>query len=114
MRIRLRLLSVIVAASVSFGSFHFTSNAQNQRTAQVDLLILHGKVIDGSGKGARKADVGIRGDRIVFVGDAKKAKIEATHDRCDWIDRRAGIHRSTYAHACGTFPILNANRTKLT
>jgi N-acyl-D-amino-acid deacylase len=37
-----------------------------------DLLIINGKVIDGSGKSPRRADVGIRGDRIVFIGDAKK------------------------------------------
>ena len=37
---------------------------------QLDLLIIHGRLVDGSGSKARKADVGIRGDRIVFVGDA--------------------------------------------
>ncbi len=40
--------------------------------AQLDLLILHGKVVDGSGKKTRTADIGIHGDRIVFVGDAGK------------------------------------------
>ena len=41
---------------------------------ELDLLILHGKLVDGSGKRPRMADVGIRGDRIAFVGDATKAK----------------------------------------
>ena len=45
---------------------------------QVDILIVHGKLVDGSGRKARTADVGIRGDRIVFVGDARKADILAT------------------------------------
>lgn len=45
---------------------------------QVDILIVHGKLVDGSGRKARTADVGIRGDRIVFVGDARKANILAT------------------------------------
>jgi N-acyl-D-aspartate/D-glutamate deacylase len=44
---------------------------------KLDLLIINGRVIDGSGKGARKADVGIGGDRIAFVGDAKKLHLEA-------------------------------------
>jgi N-acyl-D-aspartate/D-glutamate deacylase len=44
---------------------------------QVDILILHGKLVDGSGRKARKADVAIRGDRIVFVGDAQKSRITA-------------------------------------
>jgi N-acyl-D-aspartate/D-glutamate deacylase len=39
----------------------------------VDLLIRHGTVYDGSGGAARHVDVGIRGDRIVFVGDASRA-----------------------------------------
>jgi len=44
---------------------------------QVDILIVHGKLVDGSGRKARSADVGIRGDRIVFVGDARKANLNA-------------------------------------
>src|SRR5260370_36372611 len=44
---------------------------------QLDLLILHGKLVDGSGKKPRTADVGIRGDRIVFVADARKAHLDA-------------------------------------
>ena len=45
---------------------------------QLDILILHGKLVDGSGNKPRVADVGIRDDRIVFVGDAAKAKLAAT------------------------------------
>jgi N-acyl-D-amino-acid deacylase len=44
---------------------------------ELDLLILHGKLVDGSGKKPRMADVGIRGDRIAFVGDATKANLTA-------------------------------------
>jgi N-acyl-D-amino-acid deacylase len=43
----------------------------------VDLLILHGNLVDGSGKKPRRADVGIRGDRIVFIGDARRVHLEA-------------------------------------
>ena len=44
---------------------------------QVDLLIRGGTVIDGSGAPARRADVGIRGDRITFVGDASAGRVAA-------------------------------------
>ncbi len=44
---------------------------------EVDILIVHGRVVDGSGRKPRMADVGIRGDRIVFVGDASKQHIAA-------------------------------------
>jgi len=44
--------------------------AQSQQN--FDVLIVHGKVIDGSGSDARPADVGIRGEQIVFVGNSSK------------------------------------------
>jgi N-acyl-D-aspartate/D-glutamate deacylase len=44
----------------------------------VDLLIRGGTLVDGSGSAPRTADVGIRGDRIVFVGDATTAKLSGT------------------------------------
>jgi N-acyl-D-aspartate/D-glutamate deacylase len=34
--------------------------------------------VDGTGGAARRADVGVRGDRIVFVGDAARARVRAT------------------------------------
>jgi len=42
-------------------------HAQNR---QVDVIILGGTVVDGTGASARRADVGILADRIVFVGNA--------------------------------------------
>src|SRR5438874_2926260 len=77
MRFRFHLLAVVITASVALSVSQFVSSAQKQTPETLDLLILHGKLVDGSGKGARKADVGIRGDRIVFVGDAQKTKLEA-------------------------------------
>lgn len=43
----------------------------------VDLLVRGGTVYDGSGGGPRRVDVGIRGDRIVFVGNAAQAGVVA-------------------------------------
>ncbi|MFM7273527.1 MAG: D-aminoacylase, partial [Gammaproteobacteria bacterium] len=34
-----------------------------------DLLLLNGTVIDGSGSPGRVADVGVRGDRVVALGE---------------------------------------------
>ncbi len=44
----------------------------------VDLLVRGGTVVDGTGSAARTADIGIKGDRIVFVGDAATSKITGT------------------------------------
>jgi len=44
----------------------------------VDILIQGGQLIDGTDAAARSADVGLRADRIVFVGDSAKAGIRAS------------------------------------
>ncbi len=41
---------------------------------RLDLLLRGGLVLDGTGAPPRRADVGIAGDRIVFVGDASGLK----------------------------------------
>jgi N-acyl-D-aspartate/D-glutamate deacylase len=58
---------------------NFTSSAVGTSApfVQADILIVHGKLVDGSGRKPREADVAIQGDRIVFVGDARKANISA-------------------------------------
>ena len=42
--------------------------------ATFDVIVRHGMVYDGSGAPARRADVGIRGDRVTVVGDLSGAK----------------------------------------
>ncbi len=56
-----------------------TSSSQNRSAApeRVDLLLVHGTLIDGSGSEARPGDVGIRGDRIAFVGDSDRTPVRA-------------------------------------
>lgn len=48
-----------------------------QQATTVDVLIRGGTVYDGSGAAPRITDLGIRGDRIVFVGDAAAANVSA-------------------------------------
>jgi len=49
--------------------------AAAQPTEEVDLLIANGKVVDGTGSPWRQANVAIKGDTIVYVGNAPvKAK----------------------------------------
>ncbi|MBN2467401.1 MAG: D-aminoacylase [Deltaproteobacteria bacterium] len=43
---------------------------QERGKAVYDILIKDGFVIDGTGEGGKKRDIGIAGDRIVFIGDA--------------------------------------------
>lgn len=70
------LLIFMVAAS-RFAPLAGQSGTPAQ-VLQVDLLIQGGKIVDGSGSAPTRGDVGIRGDRIVFIGNAKKAGLKAT------------------------------------
>src|SRR5689334_15634786 len=71
------IFAFLLGISVCLCSTWFTAPQHAADDDHLDILILHGKLVDGSGKKPRVADVGIRGDRIVFVGDAAKANLTA-------------------------------------
>jgi dihydroorotase/N-acyl-D-amino-acid deacylase len=50
------------------------------RQPDYDVLIVNGTVMDGSGSPGVRADVAVQGDRIVKVGDLKKARARKTID----------------------------------
>ncbi len=54
------------------------STTATGQSLQVDLLLRRGKVLDGSGTQPRVTDIGIQGERIVFIGDAVRAHVSAT------------------------------------
>lgn len=66
---RMRVGSILVGALVGASVVH----AQ----ARVDVLIRGGTLIDGTGAPGRRADIGVRGDRIQFVGDAASTRLTA-------------------------------------
>jgi N-acyl-D-aspartate/D-glutamate deacylase len=57
-----------------------TASAQKSAAPQLDLILRNGSLIDGSGAPAIHADLGIAGDRIVFVGDARNYTAKRTID----------------------------------
>ncbi|MFL5614425.1 MAG: amidohydrolase family protein [Gemmatimonadaceae bacterium] len=65
---RHRILALAAVGFTSAVAFH-------RSREDADLLLRGGTVIDGTGAPARVADVALRGDRIIFVGDAAKANI---------------------------------------
>jgi N-acyl-D-aspartate/D-glutamate deacylase len=83
MALRYRLLVVVllsiaaVAAGASPCSRAIGPTEVRSQLMALDLLIRGGQVLDGSGASAVSADIGIRDDRIVFVGDAAKARLTA-------------------------------------
>jgi N-acyl-D-amino-acid deacylase len=70
----LLVVTILIAASL-FAVGRDASAGSAQETTRVDLLIRRGKVIDGSGSAAIQVDIGIKDDRIIFVGDAAKFNI---------------------------------------
>jgi hypothetical protein len=59
-----------------FGLFAVATLVQG--TDSVDVLVRSGTVYDGSGTAGRVTDVGIRGDRIVFIGDGSRVRAGRT------------------------------------
>jgi N-acyl-D-amino-acid deacylase len=77
----MRSALALVLALTCTGAAPPRNNAPAQpRGAQYDIRILHGDVIDGSGKPRVRADVGIRGDTIVAIGDLTNAASGITID----------------------------------
>jgi len=69
---RNRVLSAVAAVLISL--------AAHAHAQELDLIVRGGTVVDGSGSPGRRADIGIKGDRIVFVGDAGKQAAKRTID----------------------------------
>ncbi|MBW1717751.1 MAG: amidohydrolase family protein [Deltaproteobacteria bacterium] len=57
----------------------FTSSCK-QTTPGYDIIILNGKIIDGSGGPSFQGDIGITGDTIVAVGDLSEKTAAKTID----------------------------------
>lgn len=85
------------------------------KVGKVDTLIRGGSVIDGTGSAASKADVGITGDRITFVGDAAAAGIQAdrTIDATGLIVAPGFIDPHTHTAADLSSPKQNSNQAYL-
>src|SRR3954470_15860013 len=72
----LRAMRKLLAVAVIFASTAFAQTAP-----QFDVLIRNGRVFDGSGNPWFRADIGIVGDRITFIGPAdEKATAKQTID----------------------------------
>jgi hypothetical protein len=80
-----RSLSLILAASAVLTSHSFAQD--------LDLIVRGGVLIDGSGSPATKADIGIKGDRIVFVGNGAGRKARPRAGGAE-----AAVHKASPAH----------------
>lgn len=100
----------------AFDFFERNLKTAKPKTAKVDTLIRGGSVIDGTGSPATKADVGIIGDRVSFVGDAAAAGVTADRviDATGLIVSPGFIDPHTHADEELFSPQRNANLPFLT
>jgi N-acyl-D-amino-acid deacylase len=83
-RMRRIVFAVIVLMScLGAVAGHPVTAAQNAVQQPFDILIKNGRVLDGSGNPWRRADIGIRGDRIVAVGTLTGATATTVVDAKD-------------------------------
>jgi N-acyl-D-amino-acid deacylase len=61
-------------------TFPLTAVAQVSRPADFDFLIKGGTVYDGTGRAARRVDVGIKGDRITAIGNLSETRARTVID----------------------------------
>jgi N-acyl-D-amino-acid deacylase len=70
-------LSFVVFTVMLLFSFLPTTSSS---TAEYDLVIRDGTIVDGSGRPRYQADIGIKGDRIARIGNLQTAKAARTID----------------------------------
>ncbi|MFC2132949.1 amidohydrolase family protein [Bacteroidota bacterium] len=96
--LRIRVIIFLLA------SITLLLSCQNEKNIQFDILIMNGKIIDGSGSPAIKADIGIKAEKILKIGNLKGYKADTIidaanlivtpgfidiHTHCDWgIDQK--------------------------
>ena len=76
----IRKTLTLLLALVLISSASLAQGRQDATSATFDAIIRGGMVYDGSGRAPRRADVGIKGDRIAAVGNLKAAKAPAIID----------------------------------
>jgi N-acyl-D-amino-acid deacylase len=78
----MRFLARAAAALIVVAASGCATTQRSDAPGRYDLLIRNGTLYDGSGGTPVKADIGIRGDRIVSIGDLSRAsarrKVDAT------------------------------------
>ena len=70
-------INYVWLATLFFVSAYAESTSKHSETQQIDTLIINGKVLDGSGNPWTMKDIGIKNDKIVFIGNSKHASLAA-------------------------------------
>lgn len=77
------LIKITIALSIA--AMLLVTTTSSTQTAEFDILIKNGQIIDGSGKPRYRADLAIKGDRIMRIGELPNATAARTIDARDMI-----------------------------
>lgn len=105
--ISVRFALALSTGAVAFSALFFANASARQQS--MDVLITGATVYDGSGGAARTVDVGIRGDRIVFMGTATKTTAATTKIDAKGLIVSPGFI-DPHTHTYEGLPKLNATR----
>jgi dihydroorotase/N-acyl-D-amino-acid deacylase len=75
-----------------------------ESTSPYDIIIVNGTVYDGSGSAPQKADIGIRGEHIVRIGDLSKESSAVRIDASNLVVAPGFIDLHTHLDAIEKFP----------
>ncbi|HLL75697.1 MAG TPA: D-aminoacylase [Pyrinomonadaceae bacterium] len=75
-----RVFRSLLALLAVFAFLSTSAAAQGPRAAGFDVIIRNGTVYDGTGRPGRRADVGIKGDRVAAVGNLSGRRARAEVD----------------------------------
>lgn len=82
---RTNRIAIVIAALIAIVTTAcFTTNPANQ-SAMLDLKIVNGRIVDGTGAPWFRGDVGIQNDRIVAIGDLHDVAAKSTIDAHDHV-----------------------------
>ena len=70
----MRLIVALLCLTVVSASIAIAPDSMNSAAPEYDIIIRHGRVVDGSGRAGLNADVAIKNDRIARIGDLRNAK----------------------------------------
>ena len=75
--------SCLCIASFAAIALFLAACATTPKTAMLDLKIINGRIIDGTGAPWYRGDIGVRGDTIVSIGDLSNVSAATTIDAHD-------------------------------